>query len=88
MRETLAILNKEFASSLGVTVTVRTGLNTGEVLAREPGGGQAIVVVTHDPRVAATADRIVSLVDGLVVDDTRLGAARPVEPLVDLGRPS
>ena len=50
--------------------------------------GQAIVVVTHDPRVAATADRIVSLVDGLVVDDTRLGAARPVEPLIDLGRPS
>ena len=50
--------------------------------------GQAIVVVTHDPRVAATADRVVSLVDGLVVDDTRLGAARPVEPLIDLGRPS
>jgi putative ABC transport system ATP-binding protein len=49
--------------------------------------GQAIVVVTHDPRVAATADRVISLCDGLVVDDTRLGAARPVEPLIDLGRP-
>jgi putative ABC transport system ATP-binding protein len=50
--------------------------------------GQAIVVVTHDPRVAAAADRVVTLRDGLVVDDAMLAAARPVEPLLDLGRPS
>jgi class 3 adenylate cyclase/tetratricopeptide (TPR) repeat protein len=44
MRARLAELNDEFASSWGVTVAVRTGVNTGEVLAREPGGGQALVV--------------------------------------------
>jgi putative ABC transport system ATP-binding protein len=34
--------------------------------------GQTLVLVTHDARVAATADRVVSLRDGLVVDETRL----------------
>jgi putative ABC transport system ATP-binding protein len=31
--------------------------------------GQTIVMVTHDPRAAATADRVVFLADGLLVDD-------------------
>jgi len=35
-------------------------------------GGQTLVLVTHDQRVAATADRVVSMRDGMVVDDTRL----------------
>jgi putative ABC transport system ATP-binding protein len=30
------------------------------------------MMVTHDPRIAAYADRIVFLKDGSVVDDTRL----------------
>lgn len=34
--------------------------------------GQTLVVVTHDERVAATADRVVSLRDGALADDTRL----------------
>ncbi|MFC7824902.1 ABC transporter ATP-binding protein [Streptomyces sp. NPDC057362] len=34
--------------------------------------GQTLVLVTHDERVAATADRVVSLRDGAVADDTRL----------------
>ncbi|MGP2438126.1 ABC transporter ATP-binding protein [Streptomyces sp. JW3] len=34
--------------------------------------GQTLVVVTHDERVAATADRVVSLRDGTLTDDTRL----------------
>ena len=44
MRAKLAELNEEFASSLGVTVAVRTGVNTGEVLAAEPGAAQSLVV--------------------------------------------
>jgi putative ABC transport system ATP-binding protein len=38
--------------------------------------GQTIVLVTHDARVAAHADRIVSLRDGLVADEVHLSAAR------------
>ncbi|KAK1181523.1 ABC transporter ATP-binding protein [Streptomyces sp. NBS 14/10] len=34
--------------------------------------GQTLVMVTHDERVAATADRIVSLRDGTLADDTPL----------------
>ncbi|MFJ7417748.1 ABC transporter ATP-binding protein [Streptomyces uncialis] len=35
--------------------------------------GQTLVMVTHDERVAATADRVVSLRDGKPADDTLLG---------------
>jgi putative ABC transport system ATP-binding protein len=34
--------------------------------------GQTLVIVTHDERVAATADRLISMRDGAFVDDTRL----------------
>jgi putative ABC transport system ATP-binding protein len=36
--------------------------------------GRAVVMVTHDPRIAAYADRIVFLKDGKIVDDARLEA--------------
>jgi putative ABC transport system ATP-binding protein len=38
--------------------------------------GRAVVMVTHDPRIAAYADRILFLKDGTIVDDTRLGGPR------------
>ncbi len=34
--------------------------------------GRAVIMVTHDPRIAAYADRIVFLKDGKVVDETQL----------------
>ena len=34
--------------------------------------GQTLVIVTHDERIAATADRLVSIRDGAFVDETRL----------------
>jgi ABC-type lipoprotein export system ATPase subunit len=34
--------------------------------------GQTLVVVTHDARIAATADRLISMRDGALVDETRL----------------
>lgn len=37
--------------------------------------GQTLVIVTHDERVAATADRVVSMRDGRFVDDVHLPAA-------------
>jgi putative ABC transport system ATP-binding protein len=42
--------------------------------------GQTLVVVTHDERIAATADRLISMRDGVFVDETKLtgGTARPL----------
>jgi len=34
--------------------------------------GQTLVIVTHDARIAATADRMISMRDGAYVDETRL----------------
>jgi putative ABC transport system ATP-binding protein len=34
--------------------------------------GQTLVIVTHDTRIAATADRLLSMRDGAFVDETRL----------------
>jgi putative ABC transport system ATP-binding protein len=40
--------------------------------------GQTLLLVTHDARVAAAADRVITLRDGRVADESELGAARPV----------
>ena len=34
--------------------------------------GQTLLIVTHDPRVAATADRLLTMRDGSIVEDMRL----------------
>ena len=55
------------------------------LLGRLHAGGQTIVLVTHDPRVATTADRLLSMRDGQVVDETRLaGGTSPALALGDL----
>jgi putative ABC transport system ATP-binding protein len=36
------------------------------------GAGQTLVIVTHDSRIGATADRLISMRDGALIDDTRL----------------
>jgi len=48
--------------------------------------GQTLVIVTHDSRIAATADRLISMRDGSFVDDTRLtgGTTGQLSALVDL----
>ncbi|MFI9603708.1 ABC transporter ATP-binding protein [Streptomyces sp. NPDC004069] len=47
--------------------------------------GQTLVLVTHDPRIAATADRLITMRDGAFVDDTAFPAARAdVHSLIDL----
>ena len=43
--------------------------------------GRTVVMVTHDPRIAAYADRIIFLKDGRVVDETQLGASD--EPIAE-----
>lgn len=48
--------------------------------------GQTLVVVTHDERIAATADRLISMRDGTFVDETRLteGTARTLSAMTGL----
>jgi putative ABC transport system ATP-binding protein len=41
--------------------------------------GRTVIMVTHDPRIAAYADRIIFLKDGKVVDQTRL----EVHPVIE-----
>jgi putative ABC transport system ATP-binding protein len=49
-------------------------------------GGQTLVVVTHDERIAATADRLITMRDGAFVDETKLtgGTARGVTEIAGL----
>jgi putative ABC transport system ATP-binding protein len=49
--------------------------NTSDVLRllrRTHQAGQAILLVTHDARVASLADRVINLFDGMVADDARV----------------
>jgi ABC-type lipoprotein export system ATPase subunit len=48
--------------------------------------GQTLVVVTHDSRIAATADRMIGMRDGAFVDETRLtgGSTRNLSTLIGL----
>jgi putative ABC transport system ATP-binding protein len=48
--------------------------------------GQTLITVTHDSRVAATADRLISMRDGAFVDETRLtgGSARTLTEITGL----
>jgi ABC-type lipoprotein export system ATPase subunit len=50
--------------------------------------GLTLVIVTHDQRVAATADRLVSMRDGALVDEMKLtgGPARRLSDLVAMER--
>ena len=57
-----------------------TGEAVADLIARYAADGGAVVLVTHEPRIASFADRVVWLRDGRVVDDVdaRSGAgARP-----------
>ncbi len=51
------------------------------------GGDRAMVIVTHDARIAATADRLITMRDGAFVDETRLsgGSTGQLGALAGLG---
>jgi putative ABC transport system ATP-binding protein len=55
--------------------------------------GQALLVVTHDHKVATMADRLLTMRDGMIIDETRLDQAATSIPLPsligweDLGEP-
>jgi len=55
------------------------------LLRRAHAGGQAILMVTHDARVASLADRVINLYDGMVADDARIAPIpRPVNGVGDV----
>jgi ABC-type lipoprotein export system ATPase subunit len=52
--------------------------------------GQTLVIVTHDARIAATADRLITMRDGAFVDETRLtgGTTGRLGALAGLAEPA
>jgi putative ABC transport system ATP-binding protein len=44
--------------------------------------GMTIILASHDPQIAARAERLIRLRDGAVVDDLQLSQDRPVEDII------
>ncbi|MEV0661769.1 ABC transporter ATP-binding protein [Actinomadura luteofluorescens] len=79
--EPLVLLADEPTGNLDTTAT----LDVLRLFEDLRSGGQTLVIVTHDERVAATADRLVSMRDGTFVDDTRLaGGTGRLDDLIGL----
>lgn len=56
-----------------------------QILAELRDAGQTLLLVTHDPRVATTASRLLTMRDGRIIEETHLGLApRAVESLAKL----
>jgi putative ABC transport system ATP-binding protein len=66
--EPLVVLADEPTGNLDSAATLEV-LRLFEVLHND---GLTLVIVTHDERIAATADRLISMRDGVLVDETRL----------------
>jgi putative ABC transport system ATP-binding protein len=80
--EPLVVLADEPTGNLDTAATLEV-LRLFEVLHT---GGLTLVIVTHDERIAATADRLISMRDGALVDETRLvgGTRRNLADLAGL----
>jgi ABC-type lipoprotein export system ATPase subunit len=66
--EPLVVLADEPTGSLDSAATV----DVLRLLESLHDAGQTVVIVTHDARISATADRLISMRDGAFVDETRL----------------
>ena len=66
--EPLVVLADEPTGNLDSAAT----LDVLRLFERLHDAGQTLVVVTHDERIAATADRLISMRDGVFVDETQL----------------
>jgi class 3 adenylate cyclase len=85
IRVALAALNERFDRDHGVRVQVRTGINTGEVMAGDPGAGQAFVsgdavnVAARLEQAAPPGEVLLSgMTRGLLGDGV---AVEPIDPL-------
>jgi ABC-type lipoprotein export system ATPase subunit len=68
VNEPLVVLADEPTGSLDSAATMEVL----RLFASLHAAGQTLVIVTHDTRVAATADRLISMRDGAFADDSRL----------------
>jgi class 3 adenylate cyclase len=90
MRERLASVNERFRDELGVEITARTGVHTGEVVAGDPAGGQTLV--TGDAvNTAARLEQAAGAGEVLIGEPTyRLVrdavVAEPVDPIDAKGK--
>jgi ABC-type lipoprotein export system ATPase subunit len=66
--EPLVVLADEPTGNLDTAAT----LDVLRLLDRLRAAGQTLVIVTHEERVAATADRLISMRDGAFLEETRL----------------
>jgi putative ABC transport system ATP-binding protein len=57
-----------------------------DLIRRYHGAGQTIVLVTHDARVAAAADRVIHMRDGTITNESRMEGARDSASLASLVR--
>jgi class 3 adenylate cyclase len=74
IQEEIARLNKELERDVGITISTRTGLNTGEVVAGDPSSGQALV--TGDPVNAAARLEQSAQPGTVVIGRSHTGRAR------------
>jgi class 3 adenylate cyclase len=85
LKGALARLNEELAREWGIRIATRTGINSGDVVAGDPAGGQTLV--TGDPvNVAARLEQAAAPGEVLIGETTKrlVGdsvVAEPVEPL-------
>jgi class 3 adenylate cyclase len=86
MREELARLNDELERDYGVVIPNRTGINTGEVVAGDPTGGQRLVtgdavnVAARLEQAAAASEILLGTKTQLLVrDSVRVESVEPLE---------
>lgn len=75
INEPAVVLGDEPTGALDSTAAAEVLDILGEVNAE----GTTVVLVTHDPAVAARADRVLSMVDGRIVGDRQQGRCRPAD---------
>src|SRR6059036_1918687 len=90
MRTVLASLNTELERDFGVELSVRTGINTGEVVAGDPSGGQAfatghaVVIAERLEKAARGGEILLGETTRRLVENAAL--VEPVETLKVKGK--
>jgi len=90
LRQALAELNETLREEFGMELSVRTGINTGEVVSGDPAEGQAFA--TGDPVVVAQRLEAAATTGEILMGDATLRLVReavlvePVEPMVLKGK--